>query len=344
MTSLTAIFGNSEEKPQEDSEKLLQLYWNRAELKKEFADLRNEKFRLQERIKQHEGATARVHQKLNNLEQLLLDPEWVYNVIIYYQLQHLNLLCQSKLEKFAEQLKQQREKRQHSQLVSGWNEKRAAEAGDIERQIGEQRMQVQMLEDHLQAEQHRLVTMSGFTRLFRKRSVTATLDNLAASIDSAQQMEESLMGQYDELQQRVPPDTQGLDIPTKRMINFMILSFAQQMYLHFSSDGLAGMAKEAGDKSVGAIKYGGKKECDQIVERVRKRVETYDKAKDFADILKQRAKLLTEHAMFRSNDDAVPASGSVATVYEITSRGVIKKRDANLLGENYWNLSEILSR
>jgi len=43
VTSLTAIFGNSEEKPQEDSEKLLQLYWNRAELKKEFADLRNEK-------------------------------------------------------------------------------------------------------------------------------------------------------------------------------------------------------------------------------------------------------------------------------------------------------------
>ena len=148
----------------------------------------------------------------------------------------------------------------------------------------------------------------------------------------------------EEIINRTPPDHQGLDMSAKRSINLMILSFAQQMYLHFSSDGLAGMAKEAGDKSVGAIKYGGKKECDQIVERVRKRVETYDKAKDFADILKQRAKLLTEHAMFRSNDDAVPASGSVATVYEITSRGVIKKRDANLLGENYWNLSEILSR
>ena len=344
MTSLTAIFGNSEEKPQEDSEKLLQLYWNRAELKKEFADLRNEKFRLQERIKEHEGATARVHQKLNHLEQLLLDPEWVYNVIIYYQLQHLNLRCQSKLEKFAEQLKQQREQRQHSQLVSGWNEKRAAEGREIEKQIGEQRMQVQLLEDHLQAEQHRLVTMSGFMKLFRKRSVTATLDNLAASIDSGQQMEERLMAQYDELQNRMPPDTQGLDIPTKRMINFMILSFAQQMYLHFRSDGLAGMAKEAGDKSVGAINYGGKKKCDQITERVRKRVETFDKAKDFADILQQRAKLLAEHAMFRSNDDAVPTSGSVATVYEITSRGVIKERDANLLGENYWNLSEIVSR
>jgi hypothetical protein len=344
VTSLTAIFGNSDEKPQENSEKLLQLYWNRAELKKEFADLRNEKFRLQERIKQHEGATARVHQKLNHLEQLLLDPEWVYNVIIYYQLQHLNLRCQSKLEKFAEQLKQQREKRQHSQLVSDWNEKRVAEADDIEKQIGEQRMQVQMLEDHLQAEQHRLVTMSGLMKIFRKRTVTAKLDNLAASIDAAQHMEERLIAQYDELQHRMPPDTQGLDIPTKRVINFMILSFAQQMYLHFSVDGLAGMAKEAVDKSVGAINYGGKKECDQIIECVRKRMETYDKAKDFADTLQQRAKLLAKHAVFRSNEDAVPTSDSVATVYEITSRGVIKERDANLLGENYWNLSEILSR
>ena len=63
LTSLTAIFGSSSEKPDEnetESEKLLSLYWNRAELKKEFADLRSEKFRLQDRIKEHEGATARV--------------------------------------------------------------------------------------------------------------------------------------------------------------------------------------------------------------------------------------------------------------------------------------------
>ena len=73
MTSLTAIFGNSSQKPQEDSEKLLQLYWDRAELKKEFAGLRNENFRLQKRIEQQEGATARVQQSLKHLEQLLAD-------------------------------------------------------------------------------------------------------------------------------------------------------------------------------------------------------------------------------------------------------------------------------
>ena len=48
MSNLTAIFGSSEEKEQ-GGEKLLNLYWNRAELKKEFAEMRKEQYRLQAR-------------------------------------------------------------------------------------------------------------------------------------------------------------------------------------------------------------------------------------------------------------------------------------------------------
>jgi hypothetical protein len=344
VTSLTAIFGNSDEKPEEESEKLLQLYWNRAELKKEFAELRNEQFRLQERVKQEQGATARVQQKLDHLERLLLDPEWVYNVIIYYQLKQLNLRCQSKLEKFAEQLKQQREQRQHNRLVGSWSERRAQEAAAIERQIVEQRMQTQLLEDQLQAERHRLAMMSGFLKIFRRRSLTALLDNLADSIETAQRQEEQLLLQFDEVENRLPPDTEGLDIASKRLINFTILSFAQQLYLHYDVDGIAEMAKEASEKSVGAVNYGGKKECDLIVGRALKLVDSFDKASDFADILQQRAKLIAEKAKFRSDNDAVPTPGSVATLYAISKKGVIKEKGANLLGENYCNLSAILSR
>jgi len=344
VTSLTAIFGNSDEKPEEESEKLLQLYWNRAELKKEFAGLRNEQYRLQEQVKQREGATARVQQKLDHLERLLLDPDWVYNVIIYYQLKQLNLRCQSRLEKFAEQLKQQREQRQHNRLVGSWNERRAQEAAGIERQIVEQRMQVQMLEDQLQAERHRLVTMSGFLKIFRRRSVTASLDNLAETIESAQRQEEELLLQYDEIQNRLPPDTEGLDIATKRLINFTILAFAQQLFEHFDEDGIAGMAKEASEKSVGAINYGGKKECDVIVGRVQKLAASFDDLSDIADVLQQRAKLIADKAQFRGNDDAVPVSRTAATLFAISKKGAVKESSANLLGDNYWNLANIVSR
>lgn len=344
MTSLTAIFGRSDEKPQEDSEKLLRLYWNRAELKKEFADLRSDKFRLQELIKEQEGATARVQQKLDNLEQLLLDPEWVYNVIIYFQLKHLNLRCQSKLEKFAEQLKQQRERRKNSEVLSDWQARRDAEGDALKREIGEQRLKAQMLEDRLQAEQHRLVTMSAFVRFFRKRSVTAALDELAASIDAAQQCEERLLLDYEELQNRPPPETQGLDVAAKRMINFTILAFAQHLYLHFREDGLVDLAKEAGDKSVGAINYGGKKDCDRIVDMVRKQLDRLEKSRDFAAVMRQRARMIAEKAVFRGDGDAVPVSNSVSTVYSIGKQGDVREIDANLLGENYWNLADIVSR
>ena len=347
MASLTAIFGSStdkEEGSEQETQKLLDLYWNRAELKKEFARMRNEQFELKDRIKEHEGATARLQQKLDHLENLLLDPDWVYNVVTYYQLRGLNSRCQGKLAKFAEQLKQQREQKQHSQLLDEWNQERHREAEAVEREIGEQRLHVQLLEDRLQAERHRLATMSGFVKLFRGRSVTRMLDSLASEIDAAQYTERALLERYDEVQNRQPPDTQGLDIPIKRMINCMILAFAQQLFLHFHEDELAQLAKDAGDKSVGAVNYGGKSSSDAILRLVQKRLNSFEQSADFADILQQRAKLIAKQAQFRSDDDAVPVSRSVDTVFDIRPSGKVKTLDGNLLGENYWNLTGIVSR
>ena len=344
MTSLTAIFGGTQEKPEEESDKLLNLYWNRAELKKEFANLRSEQFRLKDCIASHEGATARIQQKLDHLEQLLLDPEWVYNVVTHYQLLALNSRCKSKLEKFAEQLKQQREQKQNNRQLADWNERRAEESAGIQTRIGEKRMQVQTLEDQLQSEQQRLVSMSGLIRAFRRRSVMRTIDKLAETIDRVQLEEEQLLLRYDEVQKRQRPDTQGLDIPTKRLINCMILAFAQQLYLHYKPDGVASMAKESGEKSVGAINYGSKKDCDRVIARVHKRAKSFEKESEFADVLRQRSHLIADTARYHNDDDAVPVSNSVATVFAISEEGAVKTTDANLLGENYWGLATILSR
>ena len=347
MTSLTAIFGSSTEKPEEnemESEKLLNLYWNRAELKKEFAELRNEKFQLQERVKEHEGATARVQQKLEQLENLLLDPAWVYNIVTYFQLQGLNLKCQAKVAKFAEQLKRQREQRLHSQLVDNWNEHRSEEAVAVEHQIGEQRVQAQMLEDRLQAERHRLATMSGFMKLFRGRSLTASLDRIAENIDVAQRNERTLFGELAEIQDRDPPDTQGLNVATKRSINCMILAFAQQQFLALRANEIAKLAKESGERSAGAINYGDKQSCEEILAQIAERLDALPKSADFAGDLQTRAKLIADSAKFRDQDDAVPTAASVSVIYEFGSDGAVKESELNLLGENYWNVSNVVSR
>ena len=342
MASLTAKFASSEQKSQ-DSEKLLHLYWNRAELKKEFAGMRKEQFKLQDRIKQQEGATARLQQKLDHLEDLLLDPQWVGNVVVYYQLRGLALRCQRKLARFAEQLKQQREQRQHNNILVSWNEERTCEARSLESQILERREDVHLLEDQLQSERHRLMSMSGFLKVFRRRSVTAILDSLADQIDLAREEEDAVVQKLETVKNRKPPDNEGLDILTKRSINLMILAFAQQLYLHFTDDNLAKLVKEANEKSVGAINYGDQTECDQILERIKKCVEVMDTNSDFAGVLQQRAKLISEKATFLNDDDAVPVSTSVATLFSIDDESV-KEGEVDILGENYWEISAILSR
>ena len=106
MTGLTTIFRN-EANGVREQDKLVDLFRNRAELKKEFAALRDEKYKLQDRVKRIAGETARVEQKLDHVENLLLDPDWVLNIAAFYQLRQLARSCAEKLQRFAEQLKQQ---------------------------------------------------------------------------------------------------------------------------------------------------------------------------------------------------------------------------------------------
>ena len=343
MTGLTGLFKAVPEVV-EDNDKLVDLFRNRAELKKEFAALRDEKYQLQDRIKQHEGATARVQQKMDHLESLLLDPEWVHNVVTFYQLRRLAAHCNGKLSRFAEELKQQREQRVHKKTMDAWNEQRDVQAASIESEIGEHRLQVQLLEDQLQSERHKLTTMNGVSKMFNGRALETEINLIVARIDAGQAREQELLQGLEKVHNKNPPDHGGLDYATKRSINFMILSFAQQLYLHFAEDNLAELAKEASEKSVGAINYGTKSECDEIIERIEKRWDSMENVSAFADVLQHRALLIAQQAMFRDDDEVIPAAGTVATVFAIDANGVVREKDANLLGGNYFGLSKVLSR
>ena len=343
MTSLTGLFKTDAGETQEN-DKLVDLFRNRAELKKEFAALRNEKYQLQDRIKQQQGATARVQQKMDHLENLLLDPEWVHNVVAFYQLRRLAAHCHTRLLRFAEELKQQHEQRIHEKAVGAWTERRDEKIARLESKIGEHRLQVQSLEDQLQAKRHKLTTMGSVARLLRRKRLDEEIESTAAQFVAGQAREGELLHKLGDLQKLSPPDHEGLDVATKRTINFMILAFLQQLYLHFAADNLAAMAKEASEKSVGAVNYGTKSECDEIIERIEKRWNSLDSVAGDAGIVQQRARLIAEHAVFRHDDDVVPAAGTVATVFRIDANGVVRQEDANLLGDNYFGVAKVLSR
>lgn len=343
MASLTGLFKPEPEEDHSD-DKLVDLFRNRVELKKAFAALRNEKYELQDRVKEHRGSIERVEQKLQHLESLLLDPEWVHNVAVFYQLRRLAAHCRAKVARFAEELKQQREQRQHAKLMAEWSKQRQIEADDVKARIGEHRMRLKLLEDQLQAEQHQLSTMGGISKMFRARPQEEAIEQIEASINAAQAKEQSLLQELARIEELEPPPTEGLDIATKRSINFMVLAFAQQLYLQYEEDNLAVLSKESIEKSVGAVNYGGKSDCDELLEVLARRREGVEKAEESAEILKKRARLIAEHAVFPNDDAAVPVPGTVATLFDIDETGAVRQSDVNLLGENYFGVAKALSR
>ena len=343
MASRQAIFGAANE-PDHDNDKLVELFRNRAELKKEFAALDKEKHRLQQLIKEQQGATARMSQRLEHLESLLVDPEWVHTVAVFYQLRSLNRRCESKLAKFAEQLKQQRENRRRGIQLQAWREKQDARKAEFGKKLECCREKVHLLDDQVRAERHRLESMSGFSKILKGRAASGDLGELGKRLDAARKDEQALMETLASIEQAEPPDTPGLSIPEKRSINFMIIAFAQHLYLQFKDRNLVAMVKESSEKSIGAINYGSKTECDHLLERIAAQVESMEKASDYADVLKRRAELIAEHALFQEDGDAVAVAGTVATVFAINGNGVVTKSDADLLGDNYWGIVNVVSR
>jgi chromosome segregation ATPase len=345
VAGLTGIFKAIDAPPPEqETDKLKDLFRNRAELKKEFAALRNEKYQLEDRVKEHRASIERVEQKLNHLESLLLDPEWVHNVVTFYQLRRLAAHCESRLARFAEQLKRQRERRIEDRVMAAFQEAQEEKRAEVDARIGEHRMRLQLLEDQLQAERHKLQTMGGLSKMMKGKAQEESIDEIESALAEAQAGEAELLQELDQVEQTSPPPHEGLLLSDKRSINFMILSYAQQMYLDYFEDNLARLAKETGDKSVGSVNYGGKADCDEILECLWQRKDEVEQKENSTGLLQKRAKLISQHAMFRHDDDAVPEPGSVATVIDVNMNGVVSKIDANLLGENYFGVAKVLSR
>ena len=343
MASRQAIFGISAEHG-DDNEKLVELFKNRAELKKEFAALRDEKLRLQQYVKEQQGATARILQRLEHLESLLVDPEWVHTVVVFYQLRSLHRRCESKLAKFAEQLKQQREGRRRDIQLKTWSEECNARRAALERKLENHREQLRCLEGQLQAERQQAESMPALGKIFKRRSVSERCAVLGEQLDSARNEEQEFLQKIESIAEAEPPDPTGLSIAEKRSINFMILAYAQHLYLQFDDRNLVALVKESNEKSVGAINYGSKQDCDVLLDRIAGHIESMEKASDYVDLLKRRAELIAEHAVFNEDDDAVPIAGTVATLFAINGSGVVTKSDANLVGDNYWGITNVLSR
>src|SRR5215831_3198180 len=70
--------------PEEHEQQLMQLYWNRAELKKELANQQAQRTSLSEKLRVQEAATRRANEQQDQLHVYLGNPEHGANALVYF--------------------------------------------------------------------------------------------------------------------------------------------------------------------------------------------------------------------------------------------------------------------
>ena len=330
--------------PQED-ERLLQLYWNRAELKKEVTRLQNEQYKLLDGLKKQESASARMREQLEQLEEYLGNPEVAPHAIIYFQLRGLWRACAAKVAQFSSELRQQQEDRERRRQLIEFDQVRGRRLAECDGKLSEARSTAEMLEAQLKVLEARLNAMRGFWNYFRRRSLSEEVQIERDKWDVAVTQVTDLSDDHAAIEAAQPPAFPGLTVDGRRGVNTAVIAYAQSLLASLSQGGLAMLAKETTARRAFDVRYGGRDDCARLMALLREAVTVVNEANEGLSGLKQRIEALRASAVYRNDADTVPLTDSVGTLpapsapvpgLEVSRSGI------NVLVDDYWNLYRAL--
>jgi hypothetical protein len=121
--------------------------------------------------------------------------------------------------------------------------------------------------------------------------------------------------------------------------------------VHFAEHDLASLAKAATERAVGDMKFGDRRDCDRMVERVREKIEELKQQKTLADLVKRRADQLLTETKYRNDTDSVPTieclqliglNAGVGAAEDLTRRASDAPLRINVLADDYWDLLAVV--
>jgi predicted nuclease with TOPRIM domain len=343
FTNLRQRLGTSR---QVEDERLLQLYWNRAELKKELTRLQIERDQLLEQIQKQEGATLKLREQVDQLEQHLGDPDVAAHALVYFQLRGLWRTCTAKVAKFSQQLQRQQEERERRRQLIEFDQARRRELAEFERTIAEARANADALERQLKMLETRLASLTGFWNYFRRRKLTDEVEALRSKWDVAATKVTDLSDDQADLEDKAPPEFPGISVDGRRSVNTAVIAFAQQLTANLSMGGIAMLAKEATSKRALDMRYGSRDECGRLMVLLKEAGAVVNEHTADLAGLKQSTDGLRATAAYRSDADTVPLTDSIGTLpaptTPVSGLESVNRAGINVLVDDYWEVYRAL--
>jgi hypothetical protein len=326
----------------------MQLFQNRAGLKKAYADLKDEFHLLRDRLKQQEGATIRVQEQLDALGDLLGDPKTGFGALVFYQLRALWKTCHQQLSAFATDLTRQQEAREMARHKADTEAEKSSRLADVDRRLQAASAEADLQRQHLAAAQDELGRLTAFWHYFKRRRRQKSLESLRSQVLVADAAVGDVHAERSAIDHATSLEFPGISLAARRNINLAIISFAEMLCESVDAYGLAARAKEAVARRVHEMSFGTRADCEGYMQRVQKAQADVAAQKQITGALKSKLDRLRATCEYRNNADTVPTADSLAVSNVDAELGKAAKAPGsgtwNVLAEDYWDLFTLLLR
>jgi hypothetical protein len=333
----------------EDDHRVLTLFRNRAELKKAYGELQEEVYRLQDRIKQQEGATARVQEMLGSLETRLGLADTAYPALVFYQLRALWQRGREILEQFTAELSAQQEERERRNLLAEFNRGQFARRRSADGAVRGAQAQFNDAQQFVTDLTARRAPLTRFWHYFKRRDLDHRLVGARTALELATTQLEQVRAVLIAIDAEQPPEFPGLSLEARRAINVAAIAYAEVLCLRLADTSLLALAKEAVGRREPVDTYGGRAECEALIALIARARATLESKVNVAQDVKSRSETVRQQARYRNPLDTAPTPDSVSLGETDVLAGQplgsqVAVRMPNVLGEDTWDLFRVLLR
>ena len=321
-----------------EQERLLKLFWNRAELKKELQDLDDQLHNLRNKLKQQENANTRLQQQLEQLEVQLGSPERGVDALVHFGLKALWRACREQLEKFAAELKRERQDAQRKQQLAEFQQDRSERLKVADERLRQAQEVTEAERERLAQREARMAQLKQFWHYFKRRALALEILEQRERCVGAERHLAEMQESHRTIEKEPWPEFPGLSIEGRRLVNLAVIAYAQHLFARLAVSGLAMDARLANNRSVESAKHGSLDACLARLREIAQALALVNAQDGLVAEIKKRGDKMVAGATWRNANETVPQPASLPPA---ATGGV---PDANVLVDDYWDVYKVLLR
>jgi hypothetical protein len=327
--------GGGTSKLEVDSDRVLLLFRNRAELKKSYSGLQDEVQRLKDRVKQQEGATARVQELLQGLEQRLALPDTAYPALVFYQLRELWTLGRTLLTQFVAELAAQQEERERRAFIAEFNRRQFVRRQGVEATLRETEARAAEARTAVAELQQGEQRLQRFWHYFKRRALHRQIQAANMRALLCIQDLDGARSARDALDAEAAPEFAGLSVDARRAINLAAVAYAQILSNRLTQGTLVEQAREAaGRREPPRDDYGDRPRCEATMGEIARGRLLLQQRANLPQEIKQCLDRMRELAKYRNGGETAPTAESLAATPD----------GSKVLLEDLWEIYRVLLR